>query len=141
MAKELPLTYAEKLRNPRWQKKRLEIFKRDEFKCRLCGDTETELHLHHIEYLKDTEPYDYPDDLLITYCKHCHLIVEYHKNEFSIIKLKKIESDVGKICIFQCDNKRICFATLGTDNAMIPYISLRETLVFGLKDYFKKSNK
>lgn len=31
--------YAKKLMDPRWQKKRLEIFKRDGWKCQNCGLT------------------------------------------------------------------------------------------------------
>jgi 5-methylcytosine-specific restriction endonuclease McrA len=34
-------TYGDKLKDPRWQKRRLEIFKRDEWTCQQCGDTET----------------------------------------------------------------------------------------------------
>lgn len=29
-------TYKENLKNPKWQKKRLKILKRDDFKCRCC---------------------------------------------------------------------------------------------------------
>ena len=41
-------TYSQKLRDPKWQKKRLEVLQRDEFCCQLCNDKETELHIHHI---------------------------------------------------------------------------------------------
>jgi 5-methylcytosine-specific restriction endonuclease McrA len=71
-------TYAEKLLDPRWQKKRLEILNRDNFKCTLCGDKETELHVHHEEYSGD--PWEAPVDKLKTLCKHCHKVVEYHKS-------------------------------------------------------------
>lgn len=67
------ITYSEKLRHPLWQKRRLEIFNRDNFSCAICGDSETELHCHHRRY--DSffkEPWDYPDDLLVTLCKNCH---------------------------------------------------------------------
>jgi len=30
--------YSKKLKDPRWQKKRLKIFKSDKFKCKICGD-------------------------------------------------------------------------------------------------------
>ena len=30
--------YSEKLKDPRWQKKRLEILERDNFRCQYCGD-------------------------------------------------------------------------------------------------------
>jgi len=40
-------TYRRKLADPRWQKKRLEILERDGFECNSCGDSSTELHVHH----------------------------------------------------------------------------------------------
>lgn len=53
------LTYSDKLKSPKWQKKRLEIMKRDKFACKLCGDTETQLHVHHKEYINGNDPWDY----------------------------------------------------------------------------------
>lgn len=64
--------YSEKLKDPRWQKKRLEILARDDFKCQLCGDTKSTLVVHHRDYLPSKEPWDYPNDLLVTLCEDCH---------------------------------------------------------------------
>lgn len=44
------MKYIEKLRDPRWQKKRLQILERDGFACQSCYDTETTLHVHHCTY-------------------------------------------------------------------------------------------
>ena len=77
-------TYLEKLRDPRWQKKRLEILQRDEFKCRECGDTSTELHVHHLKYRKSKNPWDSENDELITLCKNCHFIIEDIKQKYSL---------------------------------------------------------
>lgn len=63
-------TYLEKLKSPKWQKKRLEILQRDNFTCQLCSDTETELQVHHLKYTG--EPYEAPNNDLQTLCKHCH---------------------------------------------------------------------
>jgi hypothetical protein len=65
-------SYSEKLKDPRWQKKRLEVLKRDEWACRGCGDNDTTLHVHHIFYIPRSEPWDIPDGLLITLCESCH---------------------------------------------------------------------
>ena len=73
------LIYSEKLQDPHWQRKRLEILSRDKFTCQLCQDTETTLHVHHKEYLKGHQPWEYPDDNFQTLCKDCHLVVEYFK--------------------------------------------------------------
>lgn len=64
------MTYAEKLKDPRWQKKRLKILERDEWTCQLCGDDKTTLNVHHKKYTG--EPYEAKDDDLITFCERCH---------------------------------------------------------------------
>lgn len=66
------MTYLEKLKDPRWQKKRLEILERDKWTCASCGDKKSTLHVHHIFYLSKTEPWDVPSGLLITLCEDCH---------------------------------------------------------------------
>lgn len=63
--------YAEALQHPKWQKKRLKMFERDNWKCRECGDTETMLHLHHLKYTKKY-PWNEPAKNLITICSNCH---------------------------------------------------------------------
>jgi hypothetical protein len=63
-------TYSEKLKNPKWQKKRLEILNRDKFTCRNCGDNENPLNVHHIAY--NYEHYETNNSLLITLCEDCH---------------------------------------------------------------------
>lgn len=79
-------TYSQKLEHPKWQKKRLEILSRDNYTCQLCSDTETQLHVHHHEYRKGCQPWEYDNDVLVSYCKHCHLAVEYLKG-YSITPL------------------------------------------------------
>jgi hypothetical protein len=64
--------YWEKLKDPRWQMRRLEIFKRDGASCQECGNAEEELQVHHRYYIKGREPWEYPDGCLVTLCKTCH---------------------------------------------------------------------
>jgi 5-methylcytosine-specific restriction endonuclease McrA len=64
-------TYAELLKDPRWQRKRLEILNRDEWMC-MCGDTTTTLHVHHRYYVKGRDPWEYPDFCYVTLCETCH---------------------------------------------------------------------
>jgi len=66
------MKYAEKLKDPRWQKKRLEILERDKWMCRGCCETQKTLHVHHIFYVHGLEPWDVPSGLLITLCSDCH---------------------------------------------------------------------
>lgn len=64
--------YTEKLKDPRWQKKRLEVLERDNWACQSCGDDESTLHIHHRKYIPDKDPWDISKDFLITLCKECH---------------------------------------------------------------------
>lgn len=66
------MTYAEKLKSPKWLKRKYAILERDKYTCKSCGDTERQLHVHHIFYLPNTDPWDYEDSALVTYCEYCH---------------------------------------------------------------------
>jgi 5-methylcytosine-specific restriction endonuclease McrA len=65
-------TYSEKLSDPRWQKRRLDIFNRDNWKCKHCGEVKIQLEIHHTDYWSDRQPWEYTDDMLITLCHNCH---------------------------------------------------------------------
>ncbi len=64
--------YGELLRDPRWQKRRLKILERDAWRCRICGENEKQLHVHHRYYENGAAPWDYPDAALCTLCESCH---------------------------------------------------------------------
>lgn len=84
------VSYFNLLKDPRWQKKRLQIFNRDKFKCRLCGDDTNELQVHHKEYKYGKNPWEYPNESLITLCKFCHSF--FSKDErLDDIKVLKID--------------------------------------------------
>lgn len=65
--------YIEKLKDPRWQKKRLEIFKRDGWACQVCYDDKATLHVHHRYYEAGKAPWEYPPEAFSTLCEECHL--------------------------------------------------------------------
>lgn len=66
-------SYIEKLKDPRWQKKRLEILSRDNFFCKNCDDDTKTLHVHHCGYSTIYKnPWDYPNGWLLTLCEDCH---------------------------------------------------------------------
>lgn len=67
-----PNSWASNLRDPRWQKKRLEIFERDGWRCRQCGDTASNLQVHHRQYTWGRAPWDYSSEDLVTLCETCH---------------------------------------------------------------------
>lgn len=81
--------YKEKLLDPRWQKKRLEILQRDDFRCAYCKNETKTLHVHHFFYNKNGNPWDAHNDQLITLCDDCHFI-EHQK--FSELERKMISA-------------------------------------------------
>lgn len=64
--------YYQKLQDPRWQRKRLEVMQRDDFKCCQCEDAKSTLNVHHLYYISKREPWDYPLFALATVCEPCH---------------------------------------------------------------------
>lgn len=64
--------YSEKLRDPRWQKRRLEIMQRDKFSCQFCMADDITLNVHHRWYERGKEPWEACDDALVTLCENCH---------------------------------------------------------------------
>jgi hypothetical protein len=90
-------TYAEKLKDPRWQRLRLEIMQRDKFECRLCGDAETTLNIHHLSYFKN--PWDCPPEQLITLCEDCHSILTINKFDLNReqLEVKRILREGHKV--------------------------------------------
>jgi len=78
------MTYAEKLKDPRWQKKRLEVMQRDEFTCQFCKNFKGPLHVHHKTYEYNVSPWDYEDSNFITLCEDCHKNEELQKIYFNL---------------------------------------------------------
>lgn len=62
--------YAEKLKRPEWQRKRLEVFERDNWTCQACGRKDRTLHAHHELYIG--EPWETPMEHIRTFCELCH---------------------------------------------------------------------
>jgi len=87
-------TYSELLKDPRWQRKRLEVFNRDNFTCLMCGSDEETLHVHHEKYCKN--PWEVGLEHLQTLCFRCHEVAEVcKKNEVKYINVNKKISSAG----------------------------------------------
>lgn len=97
----MPSEYSQKLKDPRWQKKRLEIFERDGWNCQICHDSESTLVVHHRDYLPNTDPWDYPDDLLVTLCENCHEAERTQRPEFEHVLLEVLRKQFFSHDIFQ----------------------------------------
>jgi hypothetical protein len=84
--------YSQKLLDPRWQKKRLEILSRDEFECQICCETTKTLHVHHKIYFKGKEPWEITNEYLTTLCRDCHEEEPRRKSE----ALKELSEWINK---------------------------------------------
>ena len=69
------MNYKDQLKSPKWQKKRLEIMKRDKFTCKCCFSEDETLSVHHKYYKNNLKAWEYPSDCYITLCEDCHKIV------------------------------------------------------------------
>ena len=85
-------TYVEKLRDPRWQRRRLEIFQRDNWTCQLCSRTDLELHVHHL-YRTTKDPWDEPD-LRLTVESLLKSFRLHRENELLVADLKRKNSEL-----------------------------------------------
>lgn len=74
--------YALKLSDPRWSAKRSMILARDGFCCRLCKGGNRRLEVHHVRYTG--EPWEAPDEDLITLCSRCHEYAGGYRDMVSI---------------------------------------------------------
>lgn len=86
-------TYAEKLRDPRWQKKRLQVLNHAKFRCQLCGSKDRTLHVHHSYYLRGKEPWEYPTGSMVSLCEKCHEAVEGRKPK-RVAARRPVEAEV-----------------------------------------------
>lgn len=98
MAKDYKAEYAAKLRDPRWQKMRLEIMNRDQFMCQICLETTKTLNVHHTKYVSGKKPWEYDPVSLVTLCEDCHKEEPANYNEalaelFEVIKGKRYTSN------------------------------------------------
>lgn len=87
------MSYAQKLLDPRWQKKRLEVMQDNDFTCSACGDTEATLHVHHNMYLKGKEPWEYESDQFSLLCKNCHSNQHNNKDNLFFEVMSRLHLD------------------------------------------------
>lgn len=144
------MTYSEQLKHPKWQKKRLSILERDQWCCQLCSDTESNLQVHHKEYISGRKPWEYEDSNFQTLCKHCHSVVEYFKskNLIPIISSKNIVEtfeDIMTIASILKSNKYGMILAINYYNIKTETISLgailEKTPYLGISNLFDNAEK
>lgn len=138
------MTYAEKLKDPRWQKKRLEILNRDEFTCQYCFSQTETLHVHHLQYIYSKEPWDYDNKFLITYCKKCHDDITKFDKQANAIIISELMVGLNNPFIKGCAVK--VFESYDINNLIyFLWEQLDDMTLFGERNelnprYFKKSD-
>lgn len=78
-------SYAELLKHPLWQRRRLEVLSRADFRCERCGNAEQQLHAHHKTYVRGRDPWDYEDELLECLCDPCHGLAHQHQERLNLV--------------------------------------------------------
>jgi 5-methylcytosine-specific restriction endonuclease McrA len=63
--------YKDLLLSEKWLAKRLQVFKRDGYRCKSCG-TNQHLNCHHTYYITGKKPWEYCLSSLTTLCQTCH---------------------------------------------------------------------
>ena len=107
-------------KHPKWQKKRLEIFNRDEFKCQLCDSEDKNLHVHHKYYKRGVLIWDYPNTCYITCCYSCHTYLHDVKDMMSVA-ISRIDPMYLE-CFAKSDLKKVAEILLeGELNAVVEY--------------------
>lgn len=137
--------YSKKLKDPRWQKKRLEILERDDWSCQKCSDTESTLVVHHRRYIYGKDPWDYPNYMLVTLCESCHETERETRQEYEdmlleILKEKFFADDLYSLTCGFC-NVKLKYPSEVFSNIMEWFLQ-NDDLVDKVSDlYFEDLNK
>lgn len=129
-------SYADLLKDPRWQKKRLKIFQRDDFTCQMCKSKENTLAVHHKKYIKGKLPWEYDGKDLITFCEDCHDFVSNHgvEDTHHLISKQKIDSSTFYIFAWPWDITIYERSERGEVKCLLHFT---DTVLSGILDYLK----
>lgn len=103
-------SYGALLRNPKWQKTRLQIMQRANFACERCGDKESTLNVHHKNYKQGRNPWEYENNNFVCLCERCHEKIHEQKqminNLLPYSELDFLEILSGSISV-QCNSSYV----------------------------------
>ncbi len=95
--------YGDKLLDPRWQKRRLEVLSEANYTCKYCGNTKETLHVHHYAYNINGDPWDVPNHALICLCCTCHKLEHFKTLPVPIAEIRDVILTTA--VIFQGENQ------------------------------------
>jgi len=103
------IEFKDQYKHPLWQKKRLEILERDDYKCCDCKASDKQLHVHHGYYERDVYLWEYGSDTLWTLCADCHERWGKYKKAMHImiarIKLEEFNSSEVMNYLYDYSNR------------------------------------
>jgi len=88
------MAYADLLKDPRWQRARLEALNAADWECSSCGERTKTLHVHHKRYVWGRKPWEYTIDELAVLCVDCHERITLIQKRFdAAVAALKLEGD------------------------------------------------
>lgn len=94
------MNFKEQYKDKRWEKKRLEILRRDKWHCRACNATKVMLDVHHLYYDMGNKVWEYEDEALVTLCRNCHAKIHTDLKKISgIVAFKLLCCEIDMIDI------------------------------------------
>lgn len=69
------MTIDEQRNHPKWQRKRLEVLAAKGWRCEICGDEDSTLHVHHTFYTPGTLYWEYETEDYKCLCSECHKLI------------------------------------------------------------------
>lgn len=130
--------YSEKLKDPRWQKRRLEKLGAGCWRCEKCSSTQVTLHVHHIKYVKGREPWEYADDELQVLCATCHSAEHPDKSKRTKISRRKVASHFTMVSNSVGRDERLSYCARGI---LLMASTHSERWVFSIKSVQQGTSK
>lgn len=90
-------SYFELLKDPRWQRRRLEILSLNDFACENCRSGDRTLHVHHKLYRKGAMPWEYEDHELAALCENCHAAEHLIREDLAAMMALMVPSDLERL--------------------------------------------
>lgn len=124
----LALAYAELLKDPRWQRRRLEVLNAAKFACHSCRSTTETLHVHHLYYVRARKPWEYDDDALVCLCESCHALVTEQTREL-LLRAGAQRWTLERVLGYARAVEALNYGTYAVQAADYPDV------IFGISDY------
>lgn len=136
IGKSMSNDYFASYQNPLWQKKRLENLQLANYECVNCGNKDNQLHVHHKQYFKGRNPWEYDNDQLEVLCESCHKDTHHVINAIKMMISYSDTSEIFNILSGYLDEK-IRLKSYEIDDVISLYEQSKQNigLIAGLLNY------